>query len=231
MATNIPFAPGVTADCSVVPSLQRFVRSPLVLVSVMLLMLLGNWIFKTKLEDGNVRFTVHVPPECFESTSKLLLPYDFAGRYVRWSPTGLLLTTVLDQQTSPETTILVLSSLLVVVAFITSWLAFHSWAFTLTFTLIMTFGAQFNLAWVNASCSVYYLFVAYALVNLLCLHSLIARPTERPWLARGGFVVSLLLLALCWETWLDYFVFLAISAIGHFLARRDIFRIRTCAAH
>jgi hypothetical protein len=221
MATLLQSPAVSSLNSTVTHRILRFFSTAITFGIFLLVMLLGNWLFKTKMEHGKVLSNVQVPDKYLSISPRLLLPYTFEGGFVRWSPTGLLVTTVLDNISSPETTMLVLSSFLVMVAAIVSWLAFGSWVFTLTFTLIMTFGAQFNYAWVNGSCNVYYLFVAYTLINLLFLYFLFARPNEHVSLARSGFAISLLVLALCWETWLDYFVFLcACCAMGQFLLRR-----------
>jgi len=182
-------------------------------------LVLGQFLFKYHLETGPVPLHYHVTDEHLQQPLRLLLPivlYEVEGEgaYVRWSTTGLVPASLLDRWVTATGTIYLLASLLTAVSFVASWLAFRSLPFTLTFTLAMAFGTQFNYAWLETSCSIYYLFVAYAQVNLLCLYLLCARPGYRPWAVRVGFVVSLVLLALCWESWLDYFVFLALFSLG-----------------
>jgi hypothetical protein len=206
--------PATLFSTSPLQAVCRFAPSSRWLLTVSFLVLvLGQLLFKLKLEAGHVLSNVHVPDHYFKQPWKLLLPATIDGGHVRWSTTGLVITTWLDQAMSAETTIYLLATLLAAVSFVTSWLAFRSFVFTTTFTICMAFGTQFNYAWVNGSCSVYYLLVAYAEVNLLCLHRLLTQPDSYPRATRVTFVASLILFALCWETWLDYAIFLVLLCV------------------
>lgn len=189
------------------------------LAALLALIVAGQLAFKVGWEAGTVLSVQYVPDQAFKKPLKLLVPFTLEGGYVRWSTTGMVVTTVLDHVWGPANTIYVLASLLTVVSFVVSWLAFRSLVFTLTFTLWMAFGPQFNFAWVNASCSIYYLLAIYAQINLLFLYWLLAKPTESSLWVGVGFVASLVVLAFCWETWLDYFVFLCVVAVLGLLVR------------
>src|SRR6476469_9778670 len=53
--------------------------------------------FKIKMEAGRVLSNVHVPALCYAKPLKLLLPVKFEpGGFVRWSTTGLVITSKLD---------------------------------------------------------------------------------------------------------------------------------------
>jgi len=204
-------------------------RSLIGLCLVLGILIDAQLFFKIKMENGKVLSNIQVDEDNYSKPLKLLLPIKYKeGGYVRWSTTGLAVTSKLNEWWTAEATIYALSALLTVVSFVCSWLAFRSAVFTLFFTSIMAFGPQFNYAWINGSCSVYYLFVSYAVVNLLSLYYLLAKPDEHPRRARWSFVLSLLALALCWETWLDYFVFLSmLAALGYvWLVRHPAPRVR-----
>jgi hypothetical protein len=205
----------------ILPRVHTGAGSLVILLGSLTLILAAQLAFKMRLEAGTVLGYCDIPAANYERPWTLLLPVDLHHGHVRWSPTGLVITTVLNRAFSAETTIVLLASLLTVVSFATSWLAFRSHAFTITFTTAMAFGTQFNYAWVNSSCTLYYLFVAYALVNLLCLFHLLMGTEAHRRIIRIGFVCSLIALALCWETWLDYFMFLVVlCAVGGGLAWR-----------
>src|SRR5206468_10590321 len=68
---------------------------------------------------------------------------------------------------------------------------------------------------------IWILYTLYLLINLFFVHALATQPVPRRRMAIG-FVVSLVVFALCWEQWLDYLVFLAAGCTGAYrLCRRD----------
>jgi hypothetical protein len=145
---------------------------------------------------------------------RLLLPINTSQDQYCWCTTGSVVVVALEQLTSPRTTFCLLNGLLIVVTFWTSWLALRSATFTLTMTLGMAFGTQLHYAYALSSIYAFYLFLSYLSINLLCaLKLLVGHSASRSWGLL--YLVSLLLMALCHETWLNYCVFLWIA--GGFL--------------
>lgn len=150
---------------------------------------------------------------------RLLLPLDIGGGSYRWSSSGLVVVSLLETFVGSPGAFQLLNCALIVVAFGASWVAFHSRVFSLTMAVACGLGTQFHYSYVNSSCLILYLFTAYLLLNLLCLWQVATgAPPRARW--RWGFIGTLLLLALCWEMWLDYAAFLLAGQLVVWTSRR-----------
>ena len=103
-----------------------------------------------------------------------------------------------------------LNAALIVSSFVFSWWMFRSNIFSFTLALCMAFGTQFHWIYNCSPIVSLYLFVIYVEANLLCLLKVVQSGT-RAW--KAAFLVSLIVVALCHEQWLDYFGFLFLGGI------------------
>lgn len=154
---------------------------------------------------------------------KLLLPVEIGPDSMRWTTTGLIPVAALNHLLGVDTTFYLLNTLLIVASILTSWFVFRSKVFSLTLAICMGFGTQFIHSYSNSSVVLLYLFVIYAEINLLALYYIFKGQNHRI-LFRTIFILSLIALALCWEMWLDYFVFLFLLSLILFFvfARRKM---------
>lgn len=155
-----------------------------------------------------------------EQPWKLLLPVDCGGGRYRWTPTGYVVIDLLNRCVPAPRIFVGLLILLVVVSYVGSWLIFRSRVFSSTLAICLGFGSQFNYSYIHNGGHLWVLYSLYMLINLFFLCAL-ATWTVGLRNAKIGFVVSLVLFALCWEQWLDYLVFL-LTGCGFFylLCRR-----------
>ena len=143
---------------------------------------------------------------------KLLLPVEIGPDSMRWTTTGLIPVAASNHFLGVDTTFYLLNTLLIVSSVLTSWFVFRSKVFSLTLAICMGFGTQFIHSYNNSSILLLYLFIIYAEINLLALYYIFKRQNHQT-LFRTIFVLSLIALALCWEMWLDYFVFLFLLSL------------------
>jgi hypothetical protein len=151
----------------------------------------------------------------------LLLPFDFGGHRYRWSPTGHVVLGLLNLVCRAPVMFVLFLLILVIVAYLLSYAALRSRAFSTTLALGMAFGTQFNFAYHHNGGIIWILYTLYLLIHLYFLHALATEPSPRR-RTRIGFVVSLIVFALCWEQWLDYLAFvIAGCVLSCLLCRRD----------
>jgi len=151
---------------------------------------------------------------------ELLLPINIGDNFYRYTTTGLVLmagiqkiwTYLFNSDVSIYLTFFTLSTILIFTTFVTAWKATRSKAFTITLTICIAFGTQFNGLYSNSSIMILYLFYTFIEINLLCLY-LIMISKEPSVKLKIYFTLSLICVALCWEMWLDYAVFL-FCAVG-----------------
>ncbi len=184
-------------------------------LAILLLVLSGNLLLKTlelleySASGKALTFYFSLSPYLSEPW-KLLLPFHIGDNFYRWSTTGLVISSIpqlFSNILGPYITLYVFNAFLIVTTFVTSWYLFKSTIFAFTMTLCMAFGTQFNGLFGNYSIVIYYLLIAYIEINILFL-VLILRGRENTKILNIGFTISLILAALCWETWIDYAVFL-----------------------
>jgi len=159
----------------------------------------------------------NITPEMLATPWKLLLPYAVSPPFMRWSTTGLIPVSLLNQSLGVEPTFLLLNSLLITITVLCAWFATRSRVFTLTMAVCIGFGTQFNHAYPNTSVFILYLFIIYLEVNLLFLYRICVGKGD-PFINKTLFVVSLMAAALCWEMWIDYFAFIFIFALAAYIA-------------
>ncbi len=187
----------------------------------LLVILFACILCRLPLATGEPRLLFELDPELVAQPWKLLLPFDFGGGRYRWTPTGHVPLGLLNLCMPAPVIFLLFLGGLVVISYVLSWFALRSRIFSCTLAICMGFGTQFNYSYVHNGGHLWIIFTAYLLINLYFLHALATRPPESR-TPKIGFVVSLIVFALCWEQWLDYVVFL-MAACGFFylLCRRD----------
>jgi hypothetical protein len=198
-------------------------RRSLLLLLALGLILAGNFVTRRWLERWE-----HVPYFELAGTTnarilangwRVLLPINTSEDQYCWCTTGSVVIVVLESFLTERTIFCLLNALLIVTTFWTSWAALRDTTFTLTMTLCMGFGTQFHYAYVLTCIYAFYLFLAYIEVNLLCIYKLVvARDTRLRWYV--GYLASLVVMVLCHETWLNYYVFLCTSAAFLYLFAR-----------
>lgn len=196
-----------------------------ILAGVMGLVLL-NVVFKLAIEYGEIpsmkEYEELVLSTLSSSPMRLLGPMaiDPSGDHIRWTTTGWVPSVIaLRILGSWNLVMLVFSSVMVATVYTCSWISMRNATFSNLLGLFMVFGTQFNFAYVNATCFLLYLFVIYIALNLTTLTLLFRTEnlTLRNWLAFSG---TLILVALCWEMWLDYALFLCVGLTLIFLWMR-----------
>jgi hypothetical protein len=143
---------------------------------------------------------------------KLFLPYEFEGpgRWL-WAPAMLLPQHGLYQVMSPLAVYLLLSSLLVVTSFVTSWLVFRSLVFSGTLAFALAFGTHFAYGMAMGFVFGLYLLLSYVCLNLMFAARLTMAPSLRPGLV-AAFALSLVVVALSVEWWLNYAAVLLVGS-------------------
>lgn len=178
-------------------------------------------LFRLPMAHGPSELVHRLDPELLQTPWKLLLPIDFGGERYRWAPTGYVLLWLINLKVSAPLIFVGVLAVLVVASYLLSYAALRSRIFSGTLAICMGFGSQFNYSYIHNGGHHWVLFTLYLLVNLFFLHALATQSAELRW-PRVGFVVSLIVFALCWEQWLDYLAFLLCGCLLAYLrCRRD----------
>ena len=99
--------------------------------------------------------------------------------------------------------IYIVSSVLIIITYISGWMISKSKAFTLSMTICITFGIQFNKGYFgNFGIAIYYLLFSYIELNVLFLYLYLKKDKNK--LFKNLYIISLIFTALCFEVWLDY---------------------------
>jgi hypothetical protein len=140
---------------------------------------------------------------------RLLLPLDIGDGYSRWSTTGLAVVGLLQLLMSASAVFLLFNVALVVGAFALGWRCTRSRPFAFALAACMAATTQYHWTYANAGVLPLYLTSLFMLWQLAALVWLVWDGAQgAPRRPRMVFVLSLLILALSWEQWLDYWVFL-----------------------
>jgi hypothetical protein len=182
------------------------------------LIVAGNHFVRHYLEHQRLPAYSVFPDDKVPLSWRLLLPYDIGAHATavhvkgcyHWFTTGMTVVKLSEECATPNTVFYALNALLIVSSFVCTWLMFRSAVFSYTVALCMAFGTHFHWVYVCSSLAAFYLYVVYVQVNLLCL-SRVLRTGARRW--QVGFAVSLVLIALNHEQWLDYLGFLLLACV------------------
>ncbi|HWI17094.1 MAG TPA: hypothetical protein VNT81_05080, partial [Vicinamibacterales bacterium] len=149
---------------------------------------------------------------------KLLVPIPELGG--AWVATTLIVTRLVEMQLTPPVTWYVFNALLLVASFALSWFAFRSLAFSFTLAICMGFGTQLYATYgVPGAMGLLLLLIYYEVALLAGLR--MVQGSGPVWFWRGLFVLSVLVMAIGYEGWLDFasFLWLAIPLTA-IVARR-----------
>ncbi len=158
---------------------------------------------------------------------KLLLPIpELSGS---WTTTDLVLTDFVVHWLGPANTWQLFNGLLIAASFATSWFVFRSAVFSYTFALCMGFGTQlYHVYSVSGGIGAPLLIIYYELV-LTCAYAFITARTPRATRWSGAaLAVSIVLMVMAYEGWLDFLVFFCAAAVvlAPALWRRDPVALR-----
>jgi hypothetical protein len=135
----------------------------------------------------------------------LLLPFQFepARGGVYWQPTSILLLYFTQKYLGALASYLIFSNLFVVTAAIVARRLTGSLTFTATLAIAFGFGTQLDYAFAYGWLTIIYILLTYCAINCFTAVRLLSDDSARTsW--RIGFVVSLCLVALAGEWWLNY---------------------------
>lgn len=204
---------------------NRRLRILLVLLGLALVVA-GNQYLRQKLERHTLPPYAIFPDDRIPWGWQLLLPVDMGagselanqpGTY-HWFTTGLTVVKIFEQVASRNTVYYWLNGALIIASFVCAWGMSRSLVFSFTMAIAMAFGTQFSWVHICSSITAFYLYVIYLEVNVVCLFKTLTTGTRR-W--RIAYVVSLIILALNHEQWLDYLTCLVLGcAFLWFFARK-----------
>lgn len=210
------------------PLTAKKYREVIFLVAGAAIIVLGNFLLKY-LELSNLHRNGLFLSDFFTSVNskayllglldnpwKLLLPVEISPAFMRWTTTGLIPVSALNFVCGIDATFYLLNTLLIITSLLASWFVFRSKIFSFTLAICMGFGTQFIHAYNNSSVVILYLFVIYLEINLLAFYY-VFKSRNHPKLFKTIFILSLIALALCWEMWVDYLVFLVICSLFLYL--------------
>lgn len=154
---------------------------------------------------------------------RLLLPLDIGDGYSRWSTTGLSVVALLQTVVSTSTIFLVFNVALIVGSFYLAWRCTGSRPFSYALAACSAVTTQYHWTYMNAGVLPLYLMSLYLLWQLAAYVWLVWKGAPgAPRHPRAVFVTSLVVLALSWEQWLDYWLFgLCVSGLLFLVAPRQ----------
>ena len=149
-----------------------------------------------------------------EDWSHLLFPFDYEG-WIGWSPTTVFLTYNAERYLGPLATYLLFSTVFIVTALVLGLAVTGSVLFASTLAFMFAFGTQLNYAYTYGSVIHLYLMLTYAGLNFAIGLLLVGRRVVGlSW--RAGFVVSLVVVALSSEWWINYAVSVVTACVFGF---------------
>jgi hypothetical protein len=186
-----------------------------VAVAGMALLLWANYFLRHTLEESDTRiysffetFFATVWGPLFSPSQpwwRLMVPIPELGG--AWVYSTLILTRLVEMKLTPPVTWYVFNAALMVVSFITSWAAFRSLAFSFTLTICMGFGTQLYATYgVPGAMGLCLLLMYYEVALLSGLRVVQGASPKLIW--RPVFVLSIVVMAIGYEGWLDFAVFL-----------------------
>jgi hypothetical protein len=148
-----------------------------------------------------------------ENPAALLLPFEYEPGRVYWAPTVIVPLYSLFKVLTPFGVYVFTSSLLIVTGYACSWVVFRSRTFCATFGLLIALGTQLSYALTLGNLLALYVLLSYISVNLTCAACLVrTRERASALLLKVGFVLTLVIVAIGNEMWLNYAVPLILGA-------------------
>jgi hypothetical protein len=147
-------------------------------------------------------------------------PMEYEMRRIYWLPTTLFPTYAAEQALGPLGSYLLFSSIFIAVAFGVALYLTRSAVFSTTLAFMFAFGTQLNYVYTYGSLIPLYLTLTYCAANL-ALVVLLVRGRLNLLSGLLGFVISLWIIALSSEWWINYAIALVCACtFGFFWARR-----------
>ncbi len=144
--------------------------------------------------------------------TRLLWPLEYEMKRVYWPPATYIPTYAAERFFGTVQSYLIFSCLFITTAFSLAFYITRSLIFAATLGFMFAFGTQLNYAYTYGSLIPLYLLLTYCAANLciaiLLLRGEISKPT-----GFGAFVLSLLVIALSGEWWINYGVALSTAAV------------------
>jgi hypothetical protein len=142
---------------------------------------------------------------------RLMMPMVYEKGRIYWQPATIFFTYWAERYLGPVPSYLLFSSLFIAASFILSLVVTRSLLFAATLAYMFAFGTQLNYAYTYGSLIPLYLVQTYCALNLaivaLMLSGRISKTT-----GSGAYVLSLCLVALASEWWLNYGVAIVAAA-------------------
>ena len=187
---------------------------------MLMTILLASILFKLWLTpvEGLGPYSFVITPDILQRVSELLrdnplellLPQELeSGRWL-WCTSTFPVLFILYKLISPLGVYILLSSVLITTSFVTSWLALRSLVFSSIVAFSLGFGTQLAYISTMGNTVAFYLFLSYVCVNLLIAVRLVLAPSPVPGLI-AGFIMSLVVVAVSMEWWLNYAVCLVVG--------------------
>jgi hypothetical protein len=133
----------------------------------------------------------------------LLLPFAYEPPRNFWSPTAIFLTYFVENAMGPYGSYIFWSSLFIASSFICAFICYRSLVFAATLAFMFAFGAQLNYAYTYGNLVTLYLVLTYIALNATFAYLLVSEQLNL-FVALGAFTLSLVVVALSNEMWINY---------------------------
>ena len=150
------------------------------------------------------------------STFQVLLPLQYDSERWHWGSSLTVLIYLLQQILSPFAVSILLSSVFLIVAYLTVWCLFQCRTASITVAWLWIFGTQLTYMYTTGIVVGGYIFLSYILLNFVSAYRLMFGISDTPW-TRVFYLVMLALAALSSEVWLNYGLFLVFGSAYLFL--------------
>lgn len=165
-------------------------------------------------------YSLIMTPAIYESVShllphdwaKLLLPFEYEPGRHYWATTVIYLAYASERYLGPVASYIVLSSLFITVTFFSSLVVTRSFLFSSTLAFLFAFGTQLNYQFTYGNLVAFYIILSYIAINFAIASALIMGRLSS-FLGRLAFVVTLVVVALSNEMWINYATALAVATV------------------
>lgn len=155
----------------------------------------------------------------------LLLPSGFEPGRIYWATTGLVPYSLLIRLLGALPAFLLINAAGTVIAYVCAWRISKSWGTATTWALMMAIGTHLTYGFVIPNINSAYLYLSYLQLTL-CTAFLLISGRGQPKRLRKWFLVWLVVLALCWEQWLNVAVALLLCGTGLLVWNRQHKKLR-----
>lgn len=150
------------------------------------------------------------------STFQILLPLQYDPERWLWWPSQIIFVYLLYKILSPFAVSVLLSSIFLIIAYLTVWCLFKCRAASITVAWLWIFGTQLTYLYTIGTAIGLYLILSYILLNFASAYRLVLGLSDTLW-TRFFYLITLVLTALSGEFWLNYGLFLISGSAYLFL--------------